>query len=56
MSAFWAQVCSAARLTEARPKAKTNTIEIIFFILLPFQKLFIFTADNVRNFSALALS
>jgi len=27
-----------AKLTEARPNVKTNTIEIFFFILLPFQK------------------
>jgi hypothetical protein len=36
------KVKSAFATTEARPNVKTNTIEIVFFILLPFQKLLIF--------------
>jgi hypothetical protein len=39
MGVFVVHVPSAAGLTEARPKAKTNTTEIAFFIVLPFQSL-----------------
>jgi len=41
MSVFWVQVSSVARLTAARPSAKTNTSELVFFILLPFQNSFL---------------
>jgi hypothetical protein len=43
MSVLVSQVPSAARLTEDRPNAKTNTSEIVFFIALSFHKLLIFS-------------
>jgi hypothetical protein len=55
MSAFRVQVSSAARLAEARPSAKTNTIEIVFFILLPFQSLSLRKQGTVNIFMPLEM-
>jgi len=51
MLAFLVQMPSAARLTEARPNAKTNTSKIVFFILLSFQKMldFSLTAETAKT-------
>jgi hypothetical protein len=50
------KVKSAFATSVAKPNAKTNTSEIILFILLPFQKVFIFTPHTMRSFSGLGLS
>jgi len=72
MSALVAQVPSSARQIVAKPNTKTNASEIVFFILLPFQKLYlpphqvrdklqqgtvnIFTPHTMRTLSGLGLS
>jgi hypothetical protein len=57
MSSFFVHVSSAARLTEARPNAKTNTSEIVLFISLSLLKIVnIFTPHTMRTLSGLGLS
>ncbi len=50
------KVKSALATSVVRPNAKTNTSEIVFFILLLFQKVLIISLHTVRTFSGLGLS